>query len=336
VAARRLGALLLVAAMACATHRAPRVAPPSPPPLHLTPLADLVPAAGLLWIVDLRPRELFANPALIPALQELFPEAELDLAARDRGGLDLRSMDAFVAAGYDPTTLYLAHQVLEPARIEAAFARRVAEVQGRAIDRTDVDPRGVLVRSWGARGTSKESVVTFGREAAGLALGSDTRLRAAELFAEGRLAEAKPAWRTVPLDRVAELLGDAPVRGAAPGPFEGSWSLGLGGLLATATGAGFAARVDGAALHLSVVLTGAWADRSPEALARLRGCYEALAHSGLGLLLGLSHPASPPTYASAADHVSLAVGLEVAPLARGLADATVSQLRDIMRSPGAP
>jgi len=328
---RLAGVLLLTAASACAPRAVSPAAPPAPPPLHLTPLADLVPAAGLSWIADLRPRAFFADATLIPALAEVFPEAELDAAARERGGLDLRGMDGFVAAGYDSGTLLLAHQLLEPAKLEGAFAGRVADVQGRAIDRGGDDPRGAIIRTWGARGTSHETLVVFGREAAGLALGSDTRLRAAELFAEGKLKRAQPAWRTPPLDGIAARLGDAPLRVAVPGPFTGLWSKGVGGLLAAATGAGGAVWVEGGAARVKIVLTGNWGERAEEAAQRLRSCYEALTDTGLGRLLGLPHPVAAPTVTAAPDGVALEVRLAVEPLLRGLADATTSQLRDLMQ-----
>jgi hypothetical protein len=326
---------MIAVAGGCATRPAPPLAnaAPPPPPLHLTPLADLVPAAGLLWIVDVRPRALFSDASLIPALAEALPEGELDAAARARGGLDLRAMDELVAAGYEETTLLLAHEVLDPAKIEAAFAGRVADVEGRAIDRGGDDPRGTLIRTWGSRGRSTEAVVVFGREAAGLALGKDTRLRAAELFAEEKLRKAQPAWRAAPLARMAELLGDAPVRAASPGPFEGAWSKGFGGLLAAATAAGVTARVENGAARVSVVLTGGWGARGPEAIDKVRSCYMTLADSGLGRLVGLDHPVSPPTFAATVDSVRVDVRLGIAPLLRGVADATTNQLPDVMRGP---
>jgi hypothetical protein len=286
--------------------------------------------------VEARPRVFFSDPTLITALAEVLPERELDAAAKERGGLDLRTIDDLVAAGYPGATILLAHQVVDPPRIEAAFAARVADVEGRAVDRAGDDPRGVLVRTWGARGKSHETLVVLGREAVGLALGDDARLRAAELFAQGKLKRAQPAWRSPPLDRVAELLGDAPPRAAAPGPFDGAWSAGFGGLLAAATAAGLSVRVEDGAAHLRAVLTGPWGDRAPDALRRLHSSYETLTGSGLGRLLGLHHPASPPTFVAspdAPDVIAFEVRLEVEPLLRGLADATTTELQDIMKRP---
>ena len=327
--------LAAVIAVGCTPHPHVPAAPIiTAPPLHLAPLGDLAPAGGLVWIVEARPRVFFSDPSLIAALAEVFPERRLDTAAKEQGGLDLRAIDDLVAAGYPGTTLLLAHQVIDPARVEAAFAARVADVEGRAIDRGGDDPRGVLIRAWGARGTGHETVVVFGHEAVGLALGDGARLRAAELFAEDKLKRAQPAWRRPPLDRVADLLGDAPLRAAAPGPFAGAWSAGVGGLLAAATAAGVAVRVeDDGTAQVHGVLTGPWGERAADAQQRLQSSYKTLTDSGLGHLLGLHHPASPPRFISSTDVVGFDVQLQIEPLVRGLADATTTGLQEMMTRP---
>ncbi len=185
----------------------------------------------------------------------------------------------------------------------------------------------------GGLGKTHQTLVVFGREAAGLAIGSEVPLRAAELFAEQRLRRARPAWQAPPLDHIAELLGDAPLRAAAPGPFSPEWSPGVGGLLAAATGAGIAVRPDGDALRVSIVLTGAWGNRSAEAEARVRRCYEALVESSLGGLLGLAQPASPPAFSATSENVTLDVRLRASPLLRGIGDATTTQVEAIMKRP---
>ncbi len=310
------------------------VAPPDP--LHLSPVADLAPAAGLRWLADLRPRALLADPALLGVLIEVLPEAELDAMARARGGVDLRAADELVVAGYDASTLFLAHQVVDPARLEAAFAARVAEVQGRAVDRNADDPRATVTRVWGDRGTKHEALVVFGREAAGLALGAEGPLRAAELFAEERLKRARPAWQAPPLDRVRELLGEAPVRAAAPGPFQGEWTAGLGGLLAAATAAGLAARSEGETIHVTLLLLGPWGDRAGEAEDRLKHAYQTLADSGLGRLLGIHDPAAPPAFVATPDALRIEAGLHARELVRGLVDATTAQVDAILGHSPAP
>jgi hypothetical protein len=140
-------------------------------------------------------------------------------------------------------------------------------------------------------------------------------------------------WRAPPLDYLAGLLGDAPLRVAAAGPFERAWSTGLGGLLAAATGAGLAARPDADAVQVTLVLAGPWGDRADQALERLRHAYSVLVGSGLGRLLGLEVPAGAPVFTSASDWVRLDVRLRIVPLLRGIRDATTAQVEAIMKRP---
>jgi len=325
-------AVLLLAVVSCAPHSTtPRpVAPPPPPALHLAPLGDLVPAAGLAWIADLRPRVWFADPSLAPLLEGVLPDDLLGDVERASVGLDVRSMEEVVVAKYDKTTLLLAREVLDPVKVEIAFASRVAEVQGRAIDRRADDPRGVVVRDWGMLGKQRQAVVVFGREAAGLALGDDAPLRAAELFAEGRLKRAAPVWRAAPLDRIAALLGDAPLSAAAAGPFDAETARGLDGVLAVATGAGIAASPEGGTIRVRVAVTGGWGERSAEAREKLRASYVRVVQSGIGHLLGLAQPASEPRFAATDDSVTVDVRVDAAALLHGLADATTAPLREMM------
>jgi hypothetical protein len=304
--------------------------PTDRPVLQLAPLADLVPAGGLRWLVDARPRAILADATLIPALTRLVPDPELAAQARARGGIDFRASDEMVIAGYDVSTLFLAHQVVDPARVEAAFGGRVAEVQGRAIDRTGTNASDGLIREWGELGRGHETLVIFGVEAVGLARGSEAPIRAAELFAQGRLKRALPAWKAAPLDRLPELLGDAPLRAAAPGPFLGIWSSGLGGLLSAATAAGLSARVDAGTVHIRVVVTGLWGERAPDAQARLMEGYDRIVASGIGRLLGLDHPVSPPIFARGNDNVTVEVQLQPNVLLDGISAVTSAQLREIM------
>jgi hypothetical protein len=291
-----------------------------------------VPSAGLRWIVEAQPRALLGDPAVIEATTTLLPEAELDALARAQGGVDLRAARTFVAAGYGTTTLFLVDEVVDPAKVEGAFTTRVAEVLGRAVDTPGrVAPRASLLRLTGGTGVVHESVVVFGREAVGLAIGPDTPLRAAEGFAVGKLKRARPAWQAAPLDQIAGLLGEAPLRAAAPGPFVGEWALGLGGLLGSASAVGASAKLERDAVHVHAVLAGAWADRATEARERVEHAYGALAGSGLGRLLGLDRPAAPPVVSATPEAIVLDAHLRLGPLARGLADASGGGINEIMR-----
>lgn len=330
-----LGLLASLAATgACTPHPPPTVVVPPLPASHLTlsPLADLVAAGGLRWVADIRPRALLADPALIEALAGALPEKELDMQARAQGGVDLRSADEFVVAEYAGSTLFLAHQVMDPARVETAFAAHVAEVRGRAIDRNADEPGDTVVRLWGSFGKQRDALVIFGREAVAFSVGdSDAALRATELFAEHKMKRARPAWQTAPLNRVSALLGEAPLRAAAPGPFRDEWAAGLGGLLVAATAAGVALRPEGDAVRVNVVLAGPWGDRAADAADRMEKTYGRLVASRLGRLLGLDQPMTPPVVTPSPDSVGLEVRLRLRALVRGLGDATATGVAEMMK-----
>jgi hypothetical protein len=294
-------------------------------PLHVAPLAGLVAAAGLRWLVDVRPRTLLASRGLIA----LVPEAELDAFARTAGGVDLRGAEEVVVARAGTSLLALARQFVDPSRVEVAFSARLAEVEGRAIEGQPGVTMRPLTRVWGRSGRERQSLVLFGNEAAGIVFGADAPIRVAEAYALGRLRRAPPAWEAPPLDALGAALGDAPLRAAAPGPFEGEWSAGLGGLLAGATAVGAAARLEGDTTRVTVVVMGPWGERAPDAQRRLERAVERLGTSDLGRLLGLDRPSEAPRLAAAADRVTLELVLRTEPLVRGLRDATAASATEM-------
>ncbi len=204
------------------------------PHLELDPIVDLVPAAGLVWLMEARPRELLADPILGETLSAIATADRFEALARRHGGVDLRQADQVAVASTANgmrATLGLALVHVEPGRVEAAFAARARNVEGRAVE------RGVT-RFWGTVGEEREQVALFGRRGVGIERGGLGPLQASVYFAEGRLKRARPALRAEPLASVAERLGDAPLRGFAPGPFEGDWARGVGGLLRATTAVG--------------------------------------------------------------------------------------------------
>jgi hypothetical protein len=334
---------LLVALALAAGCRSPSVAPPPVPvaPLHLQPIEDLAPAAGLVWLVALRPRDIAQVAALVPAVEQLVPEERFARFAERNGGVDLRTSTELVVARYAASTVWLLHTPVDPPRVERAFGERLVHVDGRSLDREAADPGANLVRVWGSGAEAPEELVLFGREGLGLAVGQDGPLRAAELFAERRLKRASPALRTAPLERAAELITDEPpaaARAFAPGPFGGDLAGGLGGLLGACTAVAGRARVvvpstpatERAALAFTVVLLGAWGDEAPAAADRLLAAFGVLGDSGIGRLLGMRSPVAPLRVHASADALTLEVTLDAYTLAAGLRDATGSAVDAIM------
>jgi hypothetical protein len=335
--------LLGVAAAACGGRVAsPAISrPPPPPPLPVDAAPDLAAAAGLVWMVDLRLREIFASTDLIPAIALLFPEARLDRFATTNGGVDLRQLTELCVATYPETMLVVARGLFDDARLEKAFADRLEQVDGRAEDRATLpDGRAAapITRIWGSARKSREQLALVSREAFAFERGRFGPLKAAELFAEGKLKKAKPALRTSPLDRVVELLGGgaaSPALALAPGPFTGDQAKGVGGLLAAAFAVGISGRASAAEggkarLDVRVVVTGAWGADGADAAVRLASEFDRLAQDALGHLCGLDRPLSPPKATSMRDAVVLDVALDPFEIARGLHDITEGTLADIM------
>ena len=324
---REILALLGVLAAACAP-RAPAVAQaPLPAPLALDPLVDLVPAAGLVWLIEARTEELLASPLLAPHVALVLPASRFEAFAQRHGGVDLRRVARLVVARYPEATLALASTPVQTARVEAAFTARAGTAEGRAVE-------GGVTRFWGSVGREREQVAVFGADAVGMERGHLGPLRAAIYFAQGKLKRARPALRTEPLARVATLLDDAPFRAFAPGPFEGEWAAGLGGLLRATTAVGASVRAAprpaGAALEVQVVLVGAWGDDASRAAERLAASFQLLAADSLGRLLGIDHPLEEPRVSGDAESLRLQVVLDPLRIARGLQAATDAGVGEIM------
>jgi len=343
--ARRDAIALLsaIAATACSATR-----PPAAPsveagaePFTVDPLVDLVPAAGLRWLTQVRPRTLLADAALASAIATLVPEEVFVTFALRHGGVDLRMAHEVVVAGVDDAYLALARLPVDPASIEAAFTRRALAVDGRAVERG-------ITRFWGTVGETREQVAVFGRSAVGMEQGRFGPLGVATYFAQGRLRRSRPALHDEPLEAAATRLGEAPIRAFAPGPFEGAWAAGWGGLLGASTAAAIAlhpqtatgARPSGGvrgpegaervALAVRIVLMGAWSNDGAAAAERMGAAYRVLTEDALGRLAGLPHPVEPPKVTWDAAALELNVTLDALQLARGVSAITIGSLREIL------
>lgn len=325
-------AALLVFASACGP-KAP-AAPPAPPPvpLHLEPACDLAASAGLEWLVDLEPRTVTEIPDLIPVIALVVPEARFGAFAASHGGIDVRQVTDLCVAKYRQTVLSIARAPLDPARVASAFADRQTHPGGKSLD----VPNPPVLRMWGEVNGEAQQVVIFGREAVALEQGRAGPVRAAVAFAEGRLRRASPALHAEPLARAAQLVGKAPVRAFAPGPFEGEIAQGLGGLMRASTAVAASATFAGppARIAVRVVLTGAWGKDAPVAAERLAAAVHVVSETPFGRLLGLHRPLVPPQVQSSADALVMEVTIDGVALARGLHDALDAEIGDIMGGAG--
>jgi hypothetical protein len=340
---------------ACGATVRPTQERPADPPLALDPLADLVSAAGLVWLVDARPSAIATNEDAAEGAAAL-PTAPLDLLARDGSGLDWHQATELVIAGFPDATLWLVRAPFDPLRVERAFGRAAVAVEGRT------EERGVT-RFWGTVDGARTQVALFGRSAVAIERGRFGPLQVAAYFAQRRLRRSLPAMRAAPLSEVAERVGEpeAPLRVFAPGPFEGGAATGLGGLLraATAFGGRFAIAPAIAAsagerpsmtpppaerpptrpsgtIEARVVLTGAWGPEWRNAAERLDAIFRVIAEDSLGHLLGLDRPSTESRTTGDATAVELDLRLDAHAMATGLRAATTASLSEILGKPDEP
>lgn len=162
-----IGAAAYVGATGCGgpgRTQPPAGGPHLDPPLSLDPLVNLVSAAGLVWLIDMRPVDLLASPGIAKAIELAVPGDHFDAFARRHGGIDPRRATHLVLAGFADVTLALAQIAVDPARIEKAFADRAVAVEGRAVDRG-------ITRLWGSVGEEREQIAIFGDQAIGIERG---------------------------------------------------------------------------------------------------------------------------------------------------------------------
>lgn len=306
-------------------------APPGPPPvsLHLEPACDLVPSAGVEWVLDARPRAIAEIPDLIPAIALVVPESRFATFTATHGGIDVRQITDLCVAKYKDSLISVARSPFDPERVEKAFADRVTHPGGRVV----VVPNPPVVRVWGEVNGEAQQLLLFAREAVALEQGRPGPVRAAEAFAQGKLRRASPALRGGTLARAVQLAGDAPVRAFAPGPFEGEIAQGLGGLMRASTAVAVSASFAGppAKILLRVVLTGAWGKDAPAASERLAAATHVVSDSAFGRLLGLDRPVVPPHVHASEEALVVEVTIDGLALARGVHDALDAEIGDIMR-----
>jgi hypothetical protein len=317
--------VLAVATVSCADGTVKTPAAATDAPLVTAPLTAIAPAASLTWLLDVQPRALLGDATLAPALAELVPDATFGSLAR-LYAVDLRAAEEVTVAAYPGAELLLVRSFLDPAKLEAAFAARALDVEGRAIDR-DGSAVNRIVRTWGTKADGERlQLAIFGRQAAGLEIGRFGPLRASEAFAQGKLHRASPALSAPPLLGAATAAGDAPLRFFVPGPFDAESSRGLNGMLAAATAVAvtLTPRAEPGrppALELRLVLTGSWAranEGRPPAEAELLAQFQRLAKSPPGKLIGAGEMLAPPSVTWAPETLVLTARYDAQTLARRL------------------
>jgi hypothetical protein len=317
----RIGALTLLSA--CGHANAPATPKAVAPKLHVGPLTDYVPAAGLRWMITGTPRSIAQNPQFSEDLALLLPAEHLDAFARG-SGVDLRRVETGLIAGFDLGTLYaFTPPGGSAANIVARFRERIVSGEQHVFPHPEVE------RAYGLIGNTPELLVRVGDHLIAIATHDPTPARVVEAFARERLKSSPSALRGAALSTLSVPPADAVATFYAPGPFSGDWSRGARGLLAQA----LAARVSLVPRppHRARFIIELAGDFPPSGADELAKAFGDLGTSTLGKLLGLDQAETTPSVHERDNRLLLEVDLELAPIARGLRAAVVSDVWEIMQ-----
>ncbi|MCC6215438.1 MAG: hypothetical protein IT376_11260 [Polyangiaceae bacterium] len=327
-----LSGLVGAVATACATRPPARAGgrpaeSSRPAPARAVPRALLehLPAAGLRWLVTARLRDLFRDRDLVDALAPLLPPARLDDLA-ERTGIELRETPAAVVAGFDYGTLYAVEYAGATAEIERRF-RATLLGPPRLIELSPT----IRVQT-GVAGAAVRSLVVVERRVIGVAFDDPTPAKIVAAYATGRL-RAPVALRGAALSSLTPSLAEAPLAAFAAGPFDYLGTRGARGLIAEAFAFGLALTPRGERLELVAEIAGDFADGVGGAAARLGGVWGDLAESPTGRLLALQGAPAPPRTATAEDRARLEVSLSLPAFTKGLVDATVAEVWQVLGLP---
>ncbi|MFZ5897162.1 MAG: hypothetical protein ACOY0T_39250 [Myxococcota bacterium] len=294
-------------------------------PLHLGPLTDYVPAAGLRWMLVGNPRSIAQNTQFREDLSLLLPPERLN-AFTEGSGVDLRQVESGLIAGFDFGTLY----VVTPPRgssatIVALFRERIVSGEQHQF------PHPQIERIYGLIGNTPELLVRVDDHLIAIATHDPTPARVVEAFARMRLKSSPPALRGAALSTLTAPPADAVATFYAPGPFAGEWARGARGLLANA----LSARISLVPLppdraRFVMELTGEFPPSGADDLAQ---AFSDLRASPLGKLLGIDQEDSQPRVHEREQRLLMEVDLKIAPIVRGLRAAVVSDVWEIMQLP---
>jgi hypothetical protein len=305
---------------------APRAPSPAPAPqLHRGPLTDYVAAAGLRWMVLVRPRELWAAPDVARALGPLFPTERL-AAFEARNGVGLAALPSALVAGYDYGTLYLGELALGQPTVERLFQERL--LPGARVQR----PAPGLVTIAGSSGPTPTLLVSAESAFVGVSVDDPTPGKVAAAYARNRL-KSPPALRGAALSTLPAELSRAPLAAWAAGPFDDTTLGGAHGLLAATLAIGATATPSGDELRVFVALSGDWSEAPEEVAARLSATMRDLETSRVGRLIGLDRPIAEPTVSVGKELATVSVRYRTSVIGKGLYDAVGAQVREMMETP---
>jgi hypothetical protein len=319
-------ALVLSGVLGCHTESRPP-AGAAPARLATENPVELIPAAGLRWLLLARPQSLLENEAFCGECSRLLPEARLRAFAA-RTGIELGKAAFGLVAGYDLATVY-AVVTTEPVASAAIAAFRDHLRDGGQLAR----PHPRLQRVTGMAGDKPEALMTVGERVALVTVGDLTFARVIEAFALGRLERSPPALRGAALSKLPAFAQHSTALAVlyVPGPFVGEWSRAGHGLLGASDALSVTLAPTGAgAARFDVQLAG---DFPPDAGERLEKSWSELAESTTGRVLAFDRPLAPPQIRALPDRLELEVQLETAPIATGLHAVLSGEAWEILNLP---
>jgi hypothetical protein len=319
---------------ACASPAAqPPVAAVAAPvrALHRGPLSDFVSAAGLRWLVLVKPQRVLADPELGPAIRQIISSVRLDAFA-ESSGVDLRATPEAAIAGFPYSTLYLAEVSSDVAPlVRTRFNERLL---AGAVTK---HPRPALLRITGVIGQTPETLLTLDERVVVVAVGDPVPAKIAEAYAEERLKNSPTVLRGAALSALPALYtNDAnDVNNVAvlfaPGPFADEWQRAAGGLLQSTVALAIAVQpIGNGKVATTLYLAGAWQSSAQDAANRLSAAWTKFAQTSAGHLFELNEVAE---VTANPEMITLRVEFEIASLVRALRASVLGDLSEILRLP---
>jgi hypothetical protein len=305
----------------------PPPAPTSPPvatAAYSGSLTDLVPAAGLRWLVAVEPKRLWSNPNVEAGCTRLFPKKQLESFAQG-SGIDLRTLSSGVVAGFDLGTLYLAKTsdrvgIAESSFIDRLISAPIVKRFGKGVTQTT-----------GMIGNTPESFLALEGYGMALSVGDPTLTKIAAAYAVGKLQKSPSALKGAALRDLPSSLEEAPFRFYAPGPFTGAWAQGAQGLLAETTAVAIVASpLETGGLRVAVTALGDYGNDTAEVNRKARETWVALLTSDLGRILGVAEPTVVPEFIAESERISVTLELPLKRLFDGLYTAVAANVWEML------
>lgn len=274
-------------------------------------------------MVVVRPKELLQDKSTKHGIERLFPDARLDVFARN-SGVDLRTLDVGLVAGFDLGTLYLAETPAVEAVEKAFLARLVSEPVRKQLGPKVVHVAGVI-------GVTPQSFVGISQRIVGVSVKDPTLTKIAGAFALNKLKKSPSALFGAALRALPTSLAADPIQFYAPGPFSDEWSHGAHGLMRDTVSVGITGRINTPGiLDVQVLLQGEYPEGSEATVQKALGTFRALADNSLGRLLSLSDPSIAPEIVATPQQVSLRARLPIDRLLEGLYAVVTANVWDLL------